>query len=395
MHAFPTLLVLIAGCREQTLVPLSGAIDSGATDGGATDSGATATEAAAVISVAEDAAPTIVINELMAANDSTVMDELGQTDDWVELFNASDAAVDLTGWGLGGGDGDEPDWSVPSGHVLGAGERLLIWLDDAPEQGDLHAALNLDADGDALTLFAPHGAVGFDQNGAVERWSFDEQTGDVALARLPDGGANIDLTVYATPGNPNPWDPGLNKDPSELLFAQDRLDRFDIRLPEASLEALEADPYSWVEGSIGFEGVYLSPVGVHIKGAWGSLRELDQKFALKVKVNQYIDGQRLRGLQKLTFNNMVQDPSCVHERLAYQVFRDAGVPAPRTSHTEIYLNGEYRGLYAHVESEDDVFLERWFGDGKGNLYEGAYGPDFTSYTSLDLDQDGAAGPEPV
>lgn len=384
MYPFPALLALLTACQDQRVTALSGARSSRADP----------EDPVAAVSAAEEAeAPaTVVINELMASNDSVVMDEQLQLEDWVELFNGADEAIDLSGWGLGHDPEDGPAWTLAEGTALDPGGRLVIWLDGEPEQGALHASLNLDADGDTLTLFGPAA----DGAPALESWAFDEQTSDLALGRFPDGGAHIDSTVYATPGNPNPYDPGLDKDPSNLLFVQDDVLRFELWLPDDSMAALSADPYTWVEGAVGYGGVWLSPVGVRIKGAWGSLRDLDGKVALKVKVDEYIDGARIRGLEKLTFNNMVQDPSCINERLAYQVFRAAGVPAPRTAHTELYLNGEYRGLYAHVESIDDTFLARWFDDPDGNMYEGAYGPDMTQsgYTSMTLDQDGAEDVEP-
>jgi hypothetical protein len=73
---------------------------------------------------------------------------------------------------------------------------------------------------------------------------------------------------------------------------------------------------------------------------------------------------------------MVQDPSGVHEHLTYGLMRAAGVAAPRVGYLKVYVNGEYWGVYANVEAEDDVFLDRYFGEHGGNLYEGAYGVDF-------------------
>jgi spore coat protein CotH len=88
---------------------------------------------------------------------------------------------------------------------------------------------------------------------------------------------------------------------------------------------------------------------------------------------------------------MVQDPSTIHEVLGYGLLRDAGVPAPRVTHVELYLNGEYRGLYLNVETVDDQFLRRWFPDDPyGNLYEGTYGGDLSpsQMDQLDLDEVG-------
>jgi len=136
-------------------------------------------------------------------------------------------------------------------------------------------------------------------------------------------------------------------------------------------------------------------VGIRRKGQWGSERSLEQKVALKVHLGNVGDKHLLRGLEKLTFNNMVQDASVVHEHLAYDLFRAMGVPAPRTGYVALYLNGEYRGLYLHIESVDETFLARWFGDAEGNLYEGEYGQDVTlsSYTELSQDERGSHDPD--
>jgi hypothetical protein len=60
----------------------------------------------------------------------------------------------------------------------------------------------------------------------------------------------------------------------------------------------------------------------------------------------------------------------MHERLAYRVFREAGVPSSRCNHARLSLNGEYYGLYANVENVDDIMIARWFEDPTGPLFEG-------------------------
>lgn len=129
-------------------------------------------------------------------------------------------------------------------------------------------------------------------------------------------------------------------------------------------------------------------VGIHIKGGWGSTRGLDGKAGFKVKVD-YVNpsataaekakqkNQSILGLTKLTLNNMVQDPSMLHEAVAYRLFRAMGVPAPRVGYANVYLNGNNYGLHATIETMDNVSMKRWFKSTK-HIFEGSYFPDVFS-----------------
>jgi hypothetical protein len=329
--------------------------------------------------------PGVVLNEILPANDSIVADEAREFDDYAELYNPTSAAVDLSGWGLAD-DAEDPDWVFPAGTTIEAGAHLLVWLDDQPDQGPLHATVGLAADGDALVLFSPDGAI-------ADQWSFVDHPDDVVLGRFPSGGAWAPSTM-ATPGNFNPSDAGTSVDPSDALFPTGKVIRIDLTVNDTSWDSLMADGSVEVPVGIGFESAYLDAT-MSIKGGWGSLRSFDQKAAFRIDLDSIVAGQRLRGLENLTLNSMVQDPSNIHEMLAYRLLREAGAPAPRTAHVELWMNGAYRGLYLNVESPDDQFLKRWFDDPEGNLYEGAYGPDFTAdgVWSLELDEQGPNQPD--
>lgn len=58
------------------------------------------------------------------------------------------------------------------------------------------------------------------------------------------------------------------------------------------------------------------------------------------------------------------------ERLAYDVFRAAGLPAPRCNNAVVYVNGAYYGVYVNVEAEDKTLLRRWFASAEGNPLRG-------------------------
>lgn len=175
---------------------------------------------------------------------------------------------------------------------------------------------------------------------------------------------------------------------AEEMYEADTVVVIDLQLPPASVAALEAEPEEYVEGSFslaptdgtpGGVGAFSAPltVGVRLKGE-SSFRDLSGKAAFKVKFNEFVKGQKFLGLKNLTLNNMVLDPSMVHETLAYQAFRDAGVPAPRSGYADVRVNGEEFGMHLNLETLDDVALERLFGPFEAppqHLYEGQAGVD--------------------
>ncbi len=395
MSLLPTLALLV-GCTAPADGDAAGGADPG--DGGlhgsAGDSGAAGADGGADGGGPDDAAADVRINELAAANDSLCEDDAGDEDDWVELVNADSVDVDLGGWTLRdapsdtAGDGDQGGvFAFPADTRLSPGEHVVVWLDRDPDQGPLHADFKLDADGDGLVLHAPDGAV-------VDEATWTNLDADVVLGRFPDATGALQPSITATPGAANPDDAGSSTDPSDALFPEDEILSLDLTIPAEGLAALAADPFTYVEGSIGFDGVQLDGVGIRLKGH-ASLRDLGGKAAFRVSMDAFGGDARLRGLSALTLNNMVQDPSLVHEHVAYKLFRSLDVPAPRTAYVLLTLNGEDRGLYLHVETPDEHFLARWYDNAEGNLYEGAGGQDLTlaEYESLEQDERGSDDPD--
>ena len=97
-------------------------------------------------------------------------------------------------------------------------------------------------------------------------------------------------------------------------------------------------------------------VSLHLKGAAGSFRSVDDKPALTLNFDKFPDGQRFHGLQKISLNNSVQDASYVHEKICRDLFRAAGMPVPRTDYATVELNGRRLGLFVLVEGWNKQFL---------------------------------------
>jgi hypothetical protein len=162
-------------------------------------------------------------------------------------------------------------------------------------------------------------------------------------------------------------------DPAAWLYDPGNVVEIDMTLPQTSIDALNADPGEYQNGTLTLTagGEQYGPfnVGIRLKGS-GSFRDLSGKAAFKVKLPRAPDPTFL-GLRTLTLNNMVQDRSMIHEGLAYEAFRSAGVAAPRTGYAYVRVNGEDYGVYLNLETIDRVMLPRWFGSTQ-HLYEGEY-----------------------
>lgn len=135
--------------------------------------------------------------------------------------------------------------------------------------------------------------------------------------------------------------------------------------------------YTWFEADVEIDGVVVSQVGVRKKGFVGSVIGTGlAKPSLKLKSDRFVDDQTFAGTERITLNNGSEDATRMSSCLAYDVFHDAGYPAPRCNFANVMVNDRATGSYAHVEAIDKPFLRRAFGNDTGSLYEGTRA-DFT------------------
>ncbi len=154
-------------------------------------------------------------------------------------------------------------------------------------------------------------------------------------------------------------------------------DLFSVFVTQTCGDAPWPDPYTFFHAPIVVvDGQTLTDVGIRKKGFFGSLSTT--KPALKLDFGEFQSGQHLEGLERMTLNNSVQDPSYVKQCLGYGILAAAGIPAPRCNFAQVRLyvtdvNGTEKvvdGIYVNVESIKEPFLGRVFGNATGRLYEG-------------------------
>jgi spore coat protein CotH/DNA-directed RNA polymerase specialized sigma24 family protein len=123
--------------------------------------------------------------------------------------------------------------------------------------------------------------------------------------------------------------------------------------------------FDWTHADLELGGVTFTNVAARAKGNIVSL--CYPKRAYKVDLNRFAKGQKLAGQDELVLNNLAWDYSCLGEALAYELFRDAGVPAPRTAYAWLTASvaGQWDrkplGLYLLLEPVGRAFAAERFG----------------------------------
>ncbi|MEZ4401040.1 MAG: CotH kinase family protein [Kofleriaceae bacterium] len=176
-------------------------------------------------------------------------------------------------------------------------------------------------------------------------------------------------------GTPADGDAGLDAaaaSPGQVVFDPGVLHAVALTVAASDLATLDDDSSTVrVPATLVFDGVTLGQVGLRKKGT-SSRRPLSGKASFTVKTNAFVAGQRLDGLDKLVIDNAIEDPDLVVGHLGYELFRRAGLPAPRTAHATVTFNGVDKGLFVLEEATNRDYLEAQFGDGSGNVYEGPW-----------------------
>ena len=193
-----------------------------------------------------------------------------------------------------------------------------------------------------------------------------------------DGSPSADMSVQ------------LEEDERSFVFDQSKVRTYRFTLSSSDLNTLERYGYKeeYVRAKMTFEGEDYGDVGIRYKGSnynmprcfgydgihdlteTNSKRNTCPKISYKVKLTEYDKDTRLYKMKKICLHAMNYDSTKMHDMLAYELFREAGIPAPRTSYADVYVNNKHMGLFLAVEEPDGRFTKsRWPEHGDGNLYK--------------------------
>ena len=174
------------------------------------------------------------------------------------------------------------------------------------------------------------------------------------------------------------------------LFANGAVRRIRLDVTSEDLKSLRTNPRHYVRATLSEGTNILRNVAIRLKGS-STFRSVDDKPSFTADCDRFRAGQRFHGLSKFQLNNSAEDPSYLNEVLGSELFRAAGLPAPRVSHAIVELNTRRLGLYVLKEGFAEEFLVRHFQRTDGNLYEPQAGvaPDVTG----PMTRNSGAGPD--
>lgn len=139
----------------------------------------------------------VLINEFMADNKTTIQDPSGEYEDWIELHNPTSSPVLLTGRYLS----DKPDnltkWKFTQPDLfINPNDYLLIWCDENQSQTGIHTNFKLSASGEFIALTDIDGVT------VIDSITFGLQSSDISFGRYPNAAVNFQF-MLPTPGYSN------------------------------------------------------------------------------------------------------------------------------------------------------------------------------------------------
>jgi hypothetical protein len=199
----------------------------------------------------------VLINEVVASNSRGIKDPQGHYEDWIELYNAGETALNTAGMYLTNDWATPTKWRIPADRTalttIQPHGYLLIWADADAGSTGLHAGFRLNADGGQLGLFATDGQT------LIDSVEFGPQTPNVSYGRDPAAGNEWRFFGTPTPTGPNTG--AYLGIVADLQFSHERGFYSEPIAVEITTKTPEAGIFYTVDGSSPFDPARSFPTG--------------------------------------------------------------------------------------------------------------------------------------
>ena len=149
---------------------------------------------------------------------------------------------------------------------------------------------------------------------------------------------------------------------SQDFYAPDTIQKIEISFTQSNWDYILdtakqcSDSYTmskWVK----INGVQFDSAGVKYKGN-SSYNPNNLKNPLHIELDHF-KNQNYKGYKDVKLSNGYHEPSFVREVMLYSMFQKYAA-APRANFAQVYINGQYWGVYTNVEAVTNTFLSDRF-----------------------------------
>lgn len=142
----------------------------------------------------------LYLSEIVASGNEMSTDNSGEFDDWIEIYNGNEFAVNIGGYYITDSIGDMTKYRIPADQpdstTIAPGGNLILWADKQPEQGIRHLDFRLSGSGEQLALVNPEGTEYIDSvsfPNQYKHFSYSRMSSTGAWKFLPPTHAGINL----------------------------------------------------------------------------------------------------------------------------------------------------------------------------------------------------------
>jgi hypothetical protein len=140
----------------------------------------------------------IVINEFSSIG-TDLLDEDDESEDWIELYNASPSPVNLAGLYITDNFSNKTKYQIKADPenktIIPSGGYAILWADEELSEGPLHVNFKLSSNGESIGLYQKVG----DNFLELDQVSFTSQEENTTQSRIPNASGSFVKTIKATP----------------------------------------------------------------------------------------------------------------------------------------------------------------------------------------------------
>lgn len=168
---------------------------------------------------------------------------------------------------------------------------------------------------------------------------------------------------------------GYKMDYEQALFDTSEIIELNIIMDENDWQEMleQAIKEEYYKCDVEINGKTFYEVGIRTKGNT-SLSAIandpdSDRYSFKLEFDHFVEGQTCFGLDKLVLNNNYADATNMKEAIVYDMFQYLNADASLYNYAKISFNGSYHGVYLALESVEESFMLRNYGNSKGYLYK--------------------------